>query len=175
MKKIPLLVYCAVLAACSANSDHEDLAQWMNEASQGLRGKVSPLPQVKPYEPVAYDATNMLDPFQSSKIIPERTPGGGGKLPDFDRQREPLESYSLESLRYVGVIIRGNDAYALILADRSLYQVGKGNYLGQNFGRITKVDESEVSLMELVQDTAGDWIERMSSLHLQEAGQERVK
>jgi type IV pilus assembly protein PilP len=165
-----------VLAACSADSDHEDLAQWMNEASQGLRGKVSALPQVKPYEPVAYDTANMLDPFKPSKIIPERTQsGGGGKLPDFDRPREPLESYPLESLRYVGVIVRGDDAFALILADRSLYQVGKGNYLGQNFGRITKVDESEVSLMELVQDAAGDWIERTSSLHLQGTGQEVVK
>ncbi|MDR2613952.1 MAG: pilus assembly protein PilP [Candidatus Accumulibacter sp.] len=175
MKKLLIPFCCVVLAACSADSDHEDLAQWMNESSRGLRGKVSPLPQVEPYEPVAYDAANMLDPFKASKIIPERTQGGGGKLPDFDRPREPLESYPLESLRYVGVIMRENEAYALILADRSLYQVGAGNYLGQNFGRITKVDESEVSLMELVQDAAGDWIERTSSLHLQGTGQEMMK
>jgi type IV pilus assembly protein PilP len=175
MKKLLFLVCCALLAACSTNSDHEDLAQWMSESARDLKGKVAPLPQVKPYEPVAYATANVLDPFNSSKILPDRKPSGGGNPPDFTRPREPLESYPLETLKYVGVITREKDSYALILADRALYQVGVNNYLGQNFGKITKIDESEVSLTEFVQNAEGDWIERTSFLHLQGAGQEVMK
>ncbi|MDR2787940.1 MAG: pilus assembly protein PilP [Candidatus Accumulibacter sp.] len=174
MRKLLLPACCALLAACSTG-EHEDLAQWMIEASRDLKGKVSPLPKVKPYEPVAYDVGNLVDPFKPSKIVPERTQGGGGVRPDFDRAREPLESYPLESLKYVGVMTRKTEAYAIILADKSLYQVRSGNYLGQNFGVITQVNESEVLLKELVQDAAGDWIERVSSLRLLGAGEEVMK
>ena len=49
-----------------------------------------------------------------------------------------------------------------------LYQVKVGDYLGQNYGRITKITETEVALREIVQDAAGEWIERTGSLQLQE-------
>ena len=173
MKKLLVLACCALLVACSADSDHEDLRQWMNDASKNLKGKVPPLPEVKPYEPVAYDAGNLVDPFKPAKITPERKKNGGGAQPDFDRPREPLEAYPLESFEFVGVMTRKNVSYAIIQVDGSLYQVRTGNYLGQNFGVITKVSESEVVLKELVQDAAGDWIERVSSLLLQ--GQEGTK
>jgi type IV pilus assembly protein PilP len=175
MKKLLVLVCCAVLAACSTSGDNEDLRQWMNNASKDLKGKVTPLPQVRPYEPVAYDAGDLVDPFQSSKVIPEKTKSGGGVLPDFDRPREPLEAYPLESLKYVGVMTREKEkeSYAIIQVDNSLYQVRPGNYLGQNFGVITKVGEAEVALKELIQDAVGDWVERVSSLRLQ--GQEGTK
>ena len=93
--------------------------------------------------------------------------------PDLNRHREPLESYPLESLKYVGVLTKAKNSYAIVLADGSLYQVRVGNYMGQNFGVITKVSEEEVALKELVQDSAGDWVERESTLLLQ--GQEASK
>jgi type IV pilus assembly protein PilP len=177
MKKFLILVCCASLTACMTGSDHEDLRQWMAEASKNLKGKAQPLPEVKPYEPVAYDTANLVDPFRSSRAIPERAKGSGRNEPNLDRPREPLEAYPLESLKYVGVMTREEDkdksSYGIILADKSLYQVKPGNYLGQNFGVITKISESEVVLKELVQDGAGDWIEQVSSLMLQ--GQEGTK
>ncbi|MDR0576616.1 MAG: pilus assembly protein PilP [Candidatus Accumulibacter sp.] len=176
MKRFLLIpVCCALLTACTTDGDYEDLRQWMSEASRNLKGKVPSLPEVKPYEPVAYDVENLVDPFKSTRVIPEKAKGGGGAAqPDFDRPREPLEAYPLESLKYVGVMTRQKEAsYAIISVDGSLYQVKAGNYLGQNFGVITKIDESEVVLKELVQDAAGDWIERASSLLLQ--GQEVTK
>jgi type IV pilus assembly protein PilP len=177
MKKLLVAVFCTSLAACTPSSDHEDLRQWMNDASKGLKGKVQPIPEVKSYEPVAYDARNLVDPFRSSRTIPEQVTSGGSERLDFERerQREPLESYPLESLKYVGIMTRIEDksSYGIIQADSSLYQVKTGNYLGQNFGRITEISESEVTLKELVQDGAGDWIERVSSLLLQ--GQEEMK
>ena len=54
-------------------------------------------------------------------------------------------------------------------AGPNLYRVRKGNYMGQNFGVITAIDEAQISLKELVQDSGGEWVERTSSLQLQEA------
>ena len=92
---------------------------------------------------------------------------------DMDRPREPLEAYPLESLNYVGVMTRKKVSFALIRVDGALYQVRTGNYMGQNFGVVTAVNESEVVLKELVQDSAGDWVEKESKLLLQ--GQEVKK
>jgi len=96
--------------------------------------------------------------------------GGGGFKPDLDRPKEPLELYPLESLQYVGVITRAKLSYAIIQVESALYQIKIGNYMGQNFGVVVDVSESEVTLRELVQDSAGDWVERTSTLLLQEKG-----
>ncbi|MBK7355037.1 pilus assembly protein PilP [Propionivibrio sp.] len=173
MRTIAVALASVALVACSGG-DNEDLRQWMNEVSKDVKGNIPPLPQVKPYEPVAYDAGNLIDPFKPAKIGPEQRKGGGGGLqPDMDRPREPLESYPLESLKYVGVMSRKKVSFAIILVDGALYQVRVGNYMGQNFGVITKITDSELTLKELIQDSAGDWVERESSLLLQ--GQEGIK
>lgn len=170
MKKLAVVVASVVLVACSG-SDHDDLRQWMAEVSKDIKASVPPLPEVTPYEPVPYDAGNLMDPFKPAKIYPDQKPGGGGgNRPDFDRPREPLESYPLESLKYVGVLVKNKIGYAIIQVDGSLFQVKVGNYMGQNFGVITKVSDTEVNLRELVQDPAGDWAERSSTLLLQESG-----
>ena len=173
MRTLVIVLASLALVACSGE-DHEDLRQWMNDASKDIKGKIPPLPQVKPYEAVAYDTGGLIDPFRASKIgIEQRKSSGGGLQPNLDRPREPLEADPLESLKYVGVMTKKKISYAIILVDGSLYQVKVNNYMGQNFGRITQVSESEVTLMELVQDSAGDWIERASTLLLQ--GQEGKK
>lgn len=167
MRKIPVALMCLALVACTGG-DNQDLRQWMNEAGKDIKGKIPPLPEVKPYEPVAYDAGNLLDPFKPAKIGPEQKKNaGGGVQPDMDRPREPLEAYPLESLKYVGVMTKKSVSYAIIQVDSALYQVRVGNYMGQNFGVITKVAESEVTLKELTQDSAGDWVEKTSVLLLQ--------
>lgn len=173
MKKIAVILASLAFVACSSG-DHEDLRQWMNEAAKDIRGRIPPLPQVKAYEPVPYDAGNLIDPFRPSKIgLEQKKSGGGGLQPNIDRPREPLEAYPLESLKYVGVMTKKKDSYAIIQVDGSLYQVRVGHYMGQNFGVISRVSEAEVTLKELVQDSAGDWVERESSLMLQ--GQEGKK
>jgi type IV pilus assembly protein PilP len=170
MKKSAVLVACIVLVACSGD-DHGDLRQWMLEVSKDIKASVPALPEVTPYVSVPYDAGSFIDPFKPAKIYPDQKPGGGGgNRPDFDRPREPLESYPLESLRYVGVLVKNKAWYAIVQVDGSLFQVRVGNYMGQNFGVITKISDAEVSLRELVQDSAGDWAERSSTLLLQESG-----
>jgi type IV pilus assembly protein PilP len=164
------------LAGCGGES-HQDLRAWMNEQGKGARGKLEPLPQVKPYEPFAYNAFDLPDPFKPRKIEPAK--GGGRLAPDLTRRREPLEAYPLEALNMVGTLEKGRTVYALVRTpEKDLYQVRQGNYLGQNFGVVTGVSDAEIRLKELVQDSAGDWTERSITLQLIPAGtktQERRK
>ena len=153
-----------VLAGCGGES-HQDLRAWMNEQGKGARGKLDPLPQVKPYEPFAYNAFDLPDPFKPRKIEPAK--GGGRLAPDLSRRREPLEAYPLEALDMVGTLEKGRTMYALVRTpEKDLYQVRQGNYLGQNFGVVTGITDAEIRLKELVQDSAGDWTERSITLQL---------
>ena len=154
------------LAGCGGES-HQDLRAWMADQGKGARGRVDPLPQIKPYEPFAYNAFDLPDPFKPRKIEP--TKGGSKLAPDLTRRREPLEAYPLESLNMVGTLQQGKSTYALVRTpDRDVYQVTTGNYLGQNFGVITGIDEGGIKLKELVQDSSGEWVERASGLQLVE-------
>ena len=88
--------------------------------------------------------------------------------PELARRKEPLESFPLDTMSMVGTIIRAGTPVALVKVENLIYQVRPGNYLGQNYGRITKVGETEVVMREIVQDAAGEWIERVATLQLQE-------
>lgn len=171
MKRAIALAALVLLAACGGD-EHSDLKQELSNLSKDLRGKIDPLPVVKPYEPVPYTAFDMPDPFGAAKfeLITKSSGGGGGLRPDLNRPKEPLESVPLETLRMVGVLQQSKQTFALVRADTSLYRVKVGNYLGQNFGLITNISENQIQLRELVQDAAGDWTERQSTLQLQEAG-----
>ncbi len=174
MRRAAAVLACLVLAACGGE-EHQDLRQWMKEASKDFKGKIPPLPEIKSFPPVAYSAGDLPDPFNAAKIEPEKKPGGGALKPDFDRRKEPLEAYPLESLKMVGVLMKGKMVHALVLADKNLHQVKIGNYMGQNFGIITDISETEVKLKELVPDSLGDYAERTSTLQLQERQQEGAK
>lgn len=174
MRRTAIFLACLGLAACGGE-EHQDLRQWMKEATKDLKGKIPPLPEIKSFSPVAYEAGDLVDPYNASKIEPERKAGGGGIKPDLDRRKEPLEAYPLESLRMVGTLIKGKMVHALVQADKNLHQVKIGNYMGQNFGIITDINETEVKLKELVPDSLGDYMERTSTLQLQEKQQEGKK
>jgi len=162
-----------VLAACSGES-HQDLRAWMTEQGKGAKGKLDPLPQMRPYEPFAYNAFDLPDPFKPRKIEP--TKGASKLAPDLTRRKEPLESYPLESFNMVGTLEKGKTVYALVRTpDRDLYQVRQGNYVGQNYGVVIGVSDSEIRLKELVQDGAGDWTERSSTLQLVQAGDTKTQ
>lgn len=168
MRKFAIIIVAGLLAACGGEQ-HEDVKRWMQESTKDLKGRVPPLPEVKPFVTVAYDATNLLSPFDAKKIEPERKArGGGGLQPDMARRREPLEAYSLESIKMVGSLVQGKNIVAVVRADRAVHNVRVGNYIGQNFGLITNINETQISLKELIQDSSGDWVERVSTLQLQE-------
>lgn len=163
---------CVLLLAACSGEQHSDLRNELNDMTKGLRGRVDPLPQVRPYEPVPYQAENEVDPFRPDRIEVAAAAGpagaASGTQPDLDRPKEPLEAFPLESIQMVGSLTQGRETYGLVKAGPNLYRVRKGNYMGQNFGVITGIDEAQISLKELIQEGSGEWIERSSSLQLQE-------
>lgn len=167
MRKLIVCVLVLLLAACGRGKD--DLQTWMEHEAKSMKRGVPPIPEVKPFPLVEYSSEALVDPFSATRLIPETRGGAGGGLrPNLDRPREPLEAYPLESLKFVGVLERKGIWYAIILADKVLHQIRVGNFLGQNFGVVTKINEGEVDLKELVQDSAGEWVERDTTLMLQE-------
>ncbi len=165
------VVGIALLASCSGEEQSE-LRQELATMTKDLRGRVNPLPQVKSYEPVPYKGESMLDPFVPGRIVVAQAAtggsGGGGIQPDLNRPKEPLEAFPLEAIQMVGTLSQSKDTYALVKAGTNLFRVKKGNYMGQNFGVILGVDEGQISLKEVVQDSGGDWVERSTSLQMQE-------
>ena len=165
MKRLAIALIVIGLSGCGSG-DMDDLHRFVAETGKDMQGKIEPLPEVKPYEPFSYNAFDLPDPFKPRKLS---TGGGGGIQPDLTRPKEPLEAFSLETLKMVGVLSQHGVIQAVIKTpDNAVYHVKKGNYMGQNFGLITQISDSEVTLREIVQDSAGDWSERTSTLNLQE-------
>jgi type IV pilus assembly protein PilP len=165
---VALPAIALMLGACSSELD--ELKAFVKESEKGLPRKIDPLPAVKPFEPFAYEGFDLPDPFKPRKLA-SKEGGGGGLAPDLNRRKEPLEAYPLEQLKMVGTLSQGPDTFAIVRAEKTLYRVRKGNYMGQNFGLITDVTDGEIKLKEIVQDSAGDWAERQSVLPLlEEAG-----
>lgn len=174
MRRLILITLASALGACSG-TDHEELRQWMAESAKDMRGSIAKLPEVKPYQPVPYDVEGMLDPFKPGKIEPEskykQVAGKGGAFqPDFEARElrnSLLEKYPLESLKMIGYLNVNRQPIAVVQVDDKVKQVRVGDYIGLDFGMVTKITDKDVELRELVQDSAGDWSERKSSLYLQ--------
>jgi type IV pilus assembly protein PilP len=174
VKRILLVALCGCLGACSGG-DHEDLKQWMAENTKDMRGHIPKLPEVKPYAPVPYEAEGVLDPFKPNKIEPEskykQLAGKGGAFqPDFEAREvrnSLLEKYPIESLKMIGYMNVNRRPMAVIQVEDKVKQVKVGDYIGLDFGMVTQISDTEVQLRELIQDSAGDWTERKSSLYLQ--------
>jgi type IV pilus assembly protein PilP len=129
----------------------------------------------KRFEPFRYDRGGEADPFAQTRLaglaleaMPEAVRPRSKLQPDTSRPREALEGYPLDAIRMVGHMSNGRQSFALLQADRIVHQAEVGNHAGQNYGVITRVDENEVRLRELVQDAAGEWVQRETSLRLHE-------
>ena len=165
-----LILTCVGLASCGGERN-SDLRQFVKESDNLPHGRIPPPPDVTPYEPFTYNAYDLIDPFKPRKIEPPKSATGGGIQPDLTRRKEPLEAYPLENLRMVGTLQQNEATFALVKSpDNNLFRVKPGNYMGQNFGLITEISESTIKLKEIVQDSTGDWTERVSALTLAEDG-----
>lgn len=168
MRLIYLALVSLLLTGCGGE-EFQDLRDFVKNTGEGMRGKIPPPPEVKPYEPFVYNnEANLPDPFKPRK--PElRSSRPGVNQPDLDRPKEALEEFPLEGLKMVGFLYQKKVGYAVIRDPNGiLHRVKAGNYVGLNFGLIQKVNETEVIIKEMVQDSSGDWSERMSSLQLLE-------
>ena len=166
LKLLPICILSLVLVACGSG-DGDDLDKFMRDSANDMRVKIKPLPEVRPYLALEYNADGMLsDPFRSRKSASK----SGGLQPNLNRPKEPMEAYPLENIKYVGLLSKSKLTYALVKTpDNNVQQVKVGNFVGQNFGVVTQINDSEIVLKEIVQDDlSGDWVERITNLQLQE-------
>lgn len=167
--KITVLSLAAVFITSCGGQEHADLQEYIKRVQAKKKGKIQPLPEIKPYETFAYNAQDLRDPFTPfvQEAVQEDIPKEPGLSPDMNRKREALEQFPLDSLVFVGHLEKDGVLWGLISApDSTVYKVRKGNYVGQNFGEIQSISESSVLLKEIVQDGSGGWIEREASLTL---------
>jgi type IV pilus assembly protein PilP len=174
LRLVVAILIPAVLAGCGASNESE-LRQWMATVRQGIKPTVEPVPPPKEFIPYAYDSHGLIDPFDSQKVVmavarQQQARGTGSAIqPDLERRRELLEGFSLDQLHMVGMIKKGGTNVALVETNGATHLVRVGNYLGQNFGLVTRITETEIQLKEIVQDAAGEWVERPAKLELQES------
>jgi type IV pilus assembly protein PilP len=166
------LLGVALLAGCSAEQD--ELNAWMEQQRHEVRPSVTPLSPPQKFNPQAYSGMDGVEPFSVQKLTgalrQEARQPNSAVAAELNRRKEPLESFPLDSMTMVGSVNKRGTPYALLKVDNLLYQVKAGEYLGQNFGKITRITETEITLREIVQDAAGEWIERPTTLQLQESG-----
>ena len=162
------------LTGCGS-SDQEELQQWMTAQRNAARPKVTPLAAPTKFTPETYDQGGSIEPFSTQKLVQalkrdstQTTANAALITPELNRRKEPLEASPLDAVSMVGSLTKAGAPVALVRVDNLIYQVRVGNYLGQNYGRITAVTESSLVLREIVQDAAGEWIERPTTLQLLE-------
>jgi type IV pilus assembly protein PilP len=170
---IALVFVASLLSACG--SSDQELQSWMTEQRNKSRSRVDRLPEPSKFSPQPYTLEGSVEPFSNQKLAQalkrdssQATVNTALIAPELARRKEPLEASPLDAVAMVGSLIKVGQPVALVRVDNLLYQVRVGNYLGQNYGRITKVTETGLSLREIVQDAAGEWIERTATLQLQE-------
>jgi len=165
-----VLAAVGALAACSG--EQEELQQWMEQQRREVKPNVPPLQPPKKFDPEPYAQMQAVEPFSNQKLTvalkQEARQPNSLLSSELNRRKEPLEAYPLDSMSMVGSVSKQGQPFALLRVDNLLYQVKVGDYLGQNYGRITKIAETEIALREIVQDAAGEWIERPATLQLQE-------
>jgi type IV pilus assembly protein PilP len=155
----------ALLTACSS-ADNE-LTRFIEDTKKQPGGRVEPLPEIKPYETFVYAAADLRSPFLPSS--PGSGAGLAGVRPDQKRNREFLEQYSLDTLKMVGTLRLGGSIFGLVQTkDGLVHRVTTGNHIGQAEGKIIEISPSKISLVEIVPDSLGGYMERPAALALNE-------
>lgn len=170
-----VLVFSACVAAGCSDAPEAELQTWMADQRNQLKPASQPVAAPKKFDPKTYSQEGKPDPFSAQKLVvglksDAANPVSNSNLitPELNRRKEPLEAYPLDAMSYVGSLEKGKKKSALLRVDKLIYQVEAGAYLGQNYGKIISISESAVTLREIVQDSAGEWIERQATLQLQE-------
>lgn len=178
-KLLPVALCLGVTLLAGCAKDDSELRAWIAEVKSREKPKVEPLPILKPYEKFVYQASHLRDPFEDTlrrqaQEQAQRAASAQGKStvhPPVNRRPEPLEAFPLDALRMVGTLEQKGQTWAVISApDGSVTRVKVGNYMGQNYGRITRIDDYEITLTEIVPDGAGGWMERNAALAIEEPG-----
>jgi type IV pilus assembly protein PilP len=162
-RAVPVALVLVALGGCAPGND---LRQWVSQEKARKGAPLEPLPVIKTFETFEYKDQELRDPFNASADEQEQT-ANAGPHPDQDRVREPLESFPLDGLKMSGTLGLAKAIEGLIRdPDGVVHRVHNGNYLGQNFGRITGISEDHIELVELVPNGTGGWMERQATIAL---------
>ena len=166
---LPLL-WSLVLLGC-AGEEHQDLRKWMLEESKGMRGRVSALPEITAFPVVAYETEMLTSPFSPNKIVTMEL-AADKATPNRTRPPQPLESFPIEDLKVVGIILAGPVPYALIQTPppNKPKHVRVGEYMGRSFGKISAIGPQGVTVVETVKDVNGAWVEQEKVLMMPKEG-----
>ena len=176
MAKVMIVALAGLIIAGCSGDNLSDLRSFVQQEKAKPGGHVEPIPEVKPFESFTYKVNGLKSPFQpwglNASAAKSSGASSGGLHPDTSRRREALEAFPLDTLRMVGTVSQKNGVWAIITApDGLVYRVKRNNYLGQNYGRITKITEDKVELVEIVPDGLGGWLKRNASLVLADKSQ----
>jgi type IV pilus assembly protein PilP len=165
------VVLAVLVSACTENID--DLEKYIEAVKARPADPIEPIPPVKTYTPYDYEGLTGRDPFRQSlsegSDSPSSTKGGTGPRPDFDRPKQYLERYELDTLSMVGTFSKEGSEWALLRDPEGvIHRVPVGDYIGKNHGKVVAISDSQVSLSELISDGAGGWIVREASIALGE-------
>lgn len=173
-----VLVVCIPLAGCGGGS-MADLRSYVAEVKTRKGTRIEELPPIEPYVVYTYpcdEPIQCVDPFEPFYLEPPRPPPGSeaeaasnGLSPNFDRNREELESYPLDGLRMMGTLEKNEEYWGIVRdPDAIIHRVQVGNYIGQNHGKITSISEDRIELLEIIPDGRGGWEERSAQIALAE-------
>ena len=173
-RALPVLVLATIcgIFVCGCSNRDASIENDLQLSIAKVKGKILDIPVYKPYTATGYLLQNVADPFGSTKAqIAGKTDGSPERdRPDMKRDRQPMEAFPLEAMEFNGNIVKQGTMHALVAVHEKMYAVKIGEYLGQNFGRIMKISETEVVITEKVQEFSGDWVERTSRLGLSTPG-----
>jgi type IV pilus assembly protein PilP len=159
-----IVIGFALLSGCT--SGDADLREWVAHEKAQKGAPIPPLPVLKTFETFEYADQTMRDPFSPS--LEELPTAASGPQPD-KHPKEPLEAYALDALRMVGSIGQGASIEALIKdTEGTVHRVHRGNYLGQNNGKVVAISEAQIDLVELIPNGTGGWMERHATIALPE-------
>lgn len=173
LRKIPVLALPALILSACGDNGLSEVKGWMESVRKETHVAIPKVSEPKVYVPAPYTGKSETDPFNPSKLLVVlariKAESNNGLRPDMERRREALEAFPLDAMKMVGTIEKDNIKQVLLQVDKTIYQAKLGNYVGQNFGVITKMSDNEIEIKEIVQDAAGDWTERKAKLELQES------
>lgn len=167
-----IALFSALMVTGCARNDYSDLNAYIEKINSRPAGRIEPVPEFKTYETYEYMASNMREPFKmfdSTADIVEKETVTDGLRPDMDRNKETLEQYPLDTLKFVGHVEKNGRKWAIVTSpDDLVHRVKEGNHLGTNYGEIVNISETTISIVEIIQDGMGGWIEREAALTMSE-------
>jgi len=167
---IIVILFVAIVMTACGGGEFEDLQQFITEVKSRPGTPIPGLPEAKPYERFLYEDADLRDPFKPTVKVTARRGSGVGQLrPNTNREAEALEQFPLDSLRMSGSLQQNAIKWGIVkTTDGFIYRVKIGNHLGKNFGKITRITDTEIQILEIISDGLGGWLERRAALKISE-------